>query len=146
MQPYNRASEFQKRHGDSDFSSGELFAWYSVPQRPHLCLEPEGKFWFLGFLDGRKMHFPALFHGYISVPKHPIFCTMYHKVSIHLPPQKIQLFCQFNCQSKFLSHVTALSLTPGSNTAFFFEWSLRWSWVVLQKLRKENRFIVLEWW
>ena len=33
-----------------------------------------------------KMHFPALFHGHISVPKHPIFCTMYHKISIHLPP------------------------------------------------------------
>ena len=44
------------------------------------------KFWVLGFLDGQKMHFPALFHGHVSVPKHPIFCTMYHKIPIHLPP------------------------------------------------------------
>ena len=29
-----RASKFQKSHSDSDFSSGELFAWYSVSQVP----------------------------------------------------------------------------------------------------------------
>ena len=104
------------------------------------------KFWVWGFLDDRKMHFPVLFHRYISVLKHPILCTMYHEISIHLPHWKSQLLCQFNCQSKYLSYLTALSLTPGSTAAFFFEWSLRGSWFILQKLRKKDCFIVFEWW
>ena len=61
----------------------ELFAWYNVSQRPH-HLEPEGKFWVLGFPDGRKMHFSVLFHGHIIVPKHPHF-QYYVPWNIHSP-------------------------------------------------------------
>ena len=74
--------------------------------------------------------FPSLVPWTCQCSKAPHF-LYYVQQNTHSPSSLIsQLFCQFNCQSKFLSHLAALSLTPGSITAFFFEWSLRGSWVI----------------
>ena len=88
--------------------------------------------------------FPSLVPWTYQCVKAPHF-LYYVPQNAHSPSSLIsQLICQFNCQSKFLSHLTALSLTAGSTAAFFFEWSLRGSWAILQKLRKIDRFTVFE--
>ena len=87
----------------------------------------------LGFRVPRWLEnaFPSLVPWTYQCAKAPHF-LYYVPQNTHSPSSLIsQLLCQFNCQSKFLSHLTALSLTPGSNAAFFFEWSLRGSWVIL---------------
>ena len=96
-----------------------------VSPRSTTMFGARGKILGFGLLRWPENAFPS--HGHSSVPNHLIFCTMYYKISIHLPPYKSQLLCQFSYQSKFLSHLTALSLTPCSTTAFFFEWPLEGS-------------------
>ena len=77
--------------------------------------------------------FPSLVPWTYQFAKAPHF--------LYCVPQNIlslQLLCQFNCQSRFLSHLTTLSLTPGSTTGFFFKSSLRGSWVILYNLERKT--------
>ena len=90
------------------------------------------------FKAGRKMlgfgvprwlekAFPSLVSWTYQYAKAPHF--LYYLPQNTYSPSS--LISQLLCESKFLSHLTALSLTPGSTGAFFFEWSLRGSWFIL---------------
>ena len=64
--------------------------------------------------------FPSLVLWTFQCAKAPHF-LYYVPQNIHsLASLKSELLCQLNCQSKFLSHLMTLSLTPDSTTAFLF--------------------------
>ena len=97
-----RASKFQKSHSDSDFSSGELFAWYSVSQVPQHVWSRRENFGVRGSqMIGKSNSQPCSMD--ISV------CQS--EISIHLPPQKklTPLLVQLPVQISVTSSGTVLN-------------------------------------